>query len=236
MTAMQSDGNEMWQMCPPLTIPEDSYVGVCNDSYFLSLHQGVPAQNKVKCNVSGVSNWLPFSHSNSVIWVQSKVKSPLCKVMRFPWLRSSITVVAVLCKNLKVDICMWVCVFVCFYAHMHPPRTLYCLGLSPAISPPSSALSWQIAWISAACLRNNTSHQVDRGAQRSQLLFLALWDVYIQSSRSLSQQWSCIQWGFGEGVGGRWDVSAPLGNKGHLFNLRCGGSLQPECVVIQNVV
>lgn len=81
---------------------------VCNDSYFLSLHQGVPAQNKVKCNVNSVSNWLPFSHSNSVIWVQS----PLCNVMRFPWLRCSITVVAVLCKNLKVGICMCVCVCV----------------------------------------------------------------------------------------------------------------------------
>lgn len=29
------------------------------------------------------------------------------------------------------------------------------------------------------------------------------------------------------GVRGRWAVSAPTGNKGHLFNLRRGGSLQP---------
>lgn len=127
--------------------------------------------------------------------------------------------------------CMNMKVCECIYAHVHPPRTLCRLGLPPALPSPSPARPWQIAWILAACLRNNTSRQVDRGALRSRLLFLSLslLDVYIQSSRSPSQQWSCIQQGFGVGgaVGERWVVSAPLGNKGHLFNLRRGGSLQP---------
>lgn len=129
---------------------------------------------------------------------------------------------------------------VCIYVHMHPQKTLYCLQLSPALLPSSSVCPWQITWILAACLRNNTSLQVNRGALRSQLLFLSPWDVYIQSSRSPSQQWSCIQWGF-RGGWGRWDVSAPMGNKGHLFNLWCWRDLSSlftgcECVVIQHVV
>lgn len=72
---------------------------------------------------------------------------------------------------------------------MHLQGTLGCLTLfSCFILPPPSACPWQITEISAACLRNNTSHQVDRGALRSQRLFVSLWDVYIQSSRLQSQQ------------------------------------------------
>ena len=232
MTVMQSDGNEIWQMCPPLTIPEDSYVGGCAMTHISCLcTKGY--LHRIRWSVMSTVSVIGCLSVILILWFEC---NPPCVMSCafHDWGAQSLLLLY--CARISRLVYVCVCVFVCIYAHIHPPRTLYCLGLSPAISPPSSALSWQIAWISAACLRNNTSHQVDRGAPRSQLLFLPLWDVYIQSSRSLSQQWSCIQWGFREGVGGRRDVSAPLGNKGHLFNLRCGGSLLPECVVIRNVV
>lgn len=56
------------QMCPlHKKSPEDCCVGECNDSHFLFLLLGIPAQNKLECNVDSVSNWLPFSRSYAVI-------------------------------------------------------------------------------------------------------------------------------------------------------------------------
>lgn len=143
---------------------------------------------------------------NLMFHCKSSEKSPSLCVLLCSFQDRDILIAPIveLCKNFE-----WVHV-----------NVFVCGGIKLSVSCLTSARPWQITWILAAFLRNNTYYQVDRGALRSEFLFLSLSlsrRVYIQSSRSPSQQWSCIQWGFGGG-----GVSAPTGNKGHLFNLRCG--------------
>lgn len=146
--------------------------------------------------------------------------NPTRVMTEFPGWWPLIPLILQLHKNFRIGVCLRMSV--CIYAHVHPQRTLYCLQLSPALLLPFSACPWQITWILAACLRNNTFLQVDRGASFSS----SLPGMFTSNppGRRLSNDHV-----FSRDLGGwgRWDISAPMGNKGHLFNLWCRGSLQP---------
>lgn len=126
------------------------------------------------------------------------------------------------------------CVFVLVLEFMHyaPTKDIIQPMLSPAAPPPSSVRPWQIPWILAACLRNNTSHQVDRGALRSQVpCSLGCLYPILQLAVSAMIMYS-VGIGGGVGIWGETAISAPVGNKGHLFNLWRGGALQLYTVVL----